>query len=90
VFSAGNANPQENFKDIAAKATAVDRQLDLLWMAAGHDDTALAGAKRMDEFLTAHQIRHSFKQTPGEHTWIIWRQYLSEFAPLVWTDKDQN
>lgn len=87
VFSAGNNNPQEAFKDIAADATKVNGQLDLLWMAAGNDDFALPGAKRFDEFLTANKIKHSFKTTPGEHTWIIWRQYLQEIAPLLWDVK---
>lgn len=84
VFSAGSNNPQEAFKDIAADAAKANSQIDLLWMAAGNDDFALPGAKRMDEFLTANKIKHSFKTTPGEHTWIIWRQYLNEIAPLLW------
>lgn len=87
VFSAGNNNPAETFKDVSANAAKVNGQLDLLWMAAGNDDFALPGAKRFDEFLTAHKITHAFKTTPGEHTWIIWRQYLNDFAPLLWDAK---
>jgi enterochelin esterase-like enzyme len=87
VFSAGNNNPQDAFKAIAADSAKANSQIDLLWMAAGKDDFALPGAKRMDEFLTANKIKHSFKTTAGEHTWIIWREYLRDIAPLLWPAK---
>jgi enterochelin esterase family protein len=84
VFSAGSNNPQEAFKDIAANAKKVNEQLDLLWIGCGTDDFAMPGAKRLDDFLTANGIEHTFRTTGGEHTWIVWRQYLREFAPLLW------
>jgi enterochelin esterase-like enzyme len=87
VFSAGSNNPQEAFKDVAANAKKVDEQLDLLWIGCGTDDFALPGAKRLDEFLTANGIEHTFRTTAGEHTWIVWRQYLQELAPLLWSTK---
>jgi enterochelin esterase-like enzyme len=24
-----------------------------------------------------------FKETPGGHTWLVWRDYLIEFVPLL-------
>jgi enterochelin esterase family protein len=87
VFSAGSNNPQEAFKDVAAHAKQVNEQLDLLWIGCGTDDFALPGAKRLDEFLTANGIEHTFRTTSGEHTWIVWRQYLKELAPLLWVTK---
>jgi enterochelin esterase family protein len=87
VFSAGSNNPQEAFKDVAANAKKVNEQLDLLWIGCGTDDFAMPGAKRLDEFLTANGIEHTFRTTSGEHTWIVWRQYLRELAPQLWTTK---
>jgi enterochelin esterase-like enzyme len=87
VFSAGSNNPQEAFKNVAANARRVDEQLDLLWIGCGTDDFAMPGAKRLDEFLTANGIDHTFRRTAGEHTWIVWRQYLQERAPLLWPAK---
>jgi enterochelin esterase-like enzyme len=87
VFSAGSNNPQDAFKDVAANAKKVNEQLDLLWIGCGSDDFALPGAKRLDEFLTANGIEHTFRMTAGEHTWIVWRQYLRELAPLLWSTK---
>jgi enterochelin esterase family protein len=87
VFSAGSNNPQDAFKDVAANARKVDQQIDLLWIGCGTDDFALPGANRLDEFLTANGIAHTFRKTAGEHTWIVWRQYLKELAPLLWSTK---
>ena len=84
VFSAGSNNPGEAFKDVAANPKKINEQLDLFWIAAGTDDFAMPGAKRLVEFLTANGIKHTFRTTGGEHTWIIWRQYLRELAPLLW------
>jgi enterochelin esterase family protein len=87
VFSAGSNNPQEAFKDVAANAKKVDEQLDLLWIGCGTDDFAMPGASRLAEFLTTNGIVHTFRRTGGEHTWIVWRQYLKELAPLLWSTK---
>jgi enterochelin esterase-like enzyme len=84
VFSAGSNNPGEAFKDVAANPKKLNEQLDLFWIGAGTDDFAMPGAKRLAEFLTANGIDHTFRTTGGEHTWIIWRQYLRELAPLLW------
>jgi enterochelin esterase family protein len=87
VFSAGSNNPQEAFKDVAANARKVNDQLDLFWIGCGTDDVAMQGAKRLTGFLTASGIEHTFKATAGEHTWIVWRQYLRELAQQLWDQK---
>ena len=35
------------------------------------------------QLFTASGLEHTFRTTGGEHTWIVWRQYLREFAPLL-------
>jgi enterochelin esterase family protein len=84
VFSAGSNNPQDAFKDIAASATRVNERLDVLWLGWGTDDFARPGAKRMADFFTANGIEHTAREIGGEHTWIVWRQHLRAFAPLLW------
>src|SRR5688500_3916976 len=87
VFSAGSNNPDEAFKQVAADVKKVNDQLDLFWIGVGTDDFAMPGAKRLAEFLAAKGIEHTFRTTGGEHTWIVWRQYLRELAPLLWNTK---
>ena len=82
VFSAGG-NP-DTLKDVVTDAKKVNDQLDLLWIGCGTEDGAMAGAQRFADFLTASGIEHTFRKTSGEHTWIVWRRYLNEMAPLLW------
>ena len=35
------------------------------------------------EMLKKHGFAPVFKESPGGHTWINWRNYLAEFAPLL-------
>ena len=35
------------------------------------------------KLLEDAKIKHVFKKSDGAHTWINWRRYLNEFAPLL-------
>jgi enterochelin esterase family protein len=85
VFSAGGGqNPQQTMADLAANSKNVNSQLKLFWMGIGTEDAGFSGAKRTSDFLNSAGIKHTFKTSPGAHTWIVWRQYLNEVAPLLW------
>jgi len=58
-------------------------QLKLLWFACGKDDFLYARSTALDALLTKRKIQHTFRDTPGAHTYTVWRQYLGEFAPLL-------
>ena len=68
---------------LAANAAAVNRQLKLLWIACGREDTAMAGARTTHEALEKAGIRHTFVETEGAHHWRVWRGYLRDVAPLL-------
>jgi enterochelin esterase-like enzyme len=55
----------------------------LLWFACGVDDFLIQRSKDLDALLTQRKIPHTYRQTPGAHTYTVWRQYLGEFAPLL-------
>jgi enterochelin esterase-like enzyme len=87
VFSAsGGGEPQIRFADVAANAATVNDRLDLFWIGMGTEDGGYANAKRLSEYLTAGSIRHTFREIPGAHTWIVWRKFLYEVAPLLWPE----
>ncbi len=80
------AVPGEN--DIApalADAKSTNKKLAALWIAIGKDDFLLARNKSFNELLTAKGIAHTYKVTEGNHSWPVWRKYLAEFVPLVFT-----
>jgi enterochelin esterase family protein len=57
--------------------------LKLLWFATGSQDFLLETSRRTVEVFKKHNFDVVYKETDGGHTWINWRLYLNEFAPLL-------
>lgn len=57
--------------------------LKVLWFATGVDDRLMPTTKATIEMLKKHGFIPVLKETPGGHTWINWRNYLAEFAPML-------
>jgi enterochelin esterase family protein len=57
--------------------------LKLVWFSTGSEDGLLPTSKTTVEVLKKHGFEVSFKESPGAHTWINWRNYLDEFAPQL-------
>jgi len=57
--------------------------LKLLWFSTGVDDGLITTTKATVEMLKKHGFEPVFKESPGAHTWINWRNYLNEFAPQL-------
>ena len=84
VFSSGaGQNPEQSLAAIGKNAKAMNDRLKLFWIGVGTEDGAMAGAKRASEYLTSVNVKHTYKTSPGAHTWIVWRKYLNEVAPLI-------
>jgi enterochelin esterase family protein len=57
--------------------------LALFWFATGRDDFLIETSRATVAMLKSHGFNVAFKETDGGHTWINWRNYLNEFAPLL-------
>jgi enterochelin esterase-like enzyme len=68
---------------LAANPGAANKQLKLLWIACGVEDTAMTGARSTHEALQKAGIQHVFLETEGAHHWRVWRRYLQDLAPLL-------
>jgi len=55
----------------------------LLWIATGVDDGLMPRTRTTVEILKKHGFQPEFKETPGAHTWLVWRDYLREFTPRL-------
>jgi enterochelin esterase family protein len=75
--------PAESFKDFVANPKKANEQLELLWIGCGTEDGLFAPNKSFSEFLKGKGIEHTFHASGGAHTWIVWRRYLREVAPLL-------
>ncbi len=81
-FSAGGLPEpiEKNFPGLDSKA---NQQLKLLWIACGTEDRLITANRNVREWLKTKGINHVDIETPGMHTWMVWRRNLSEFAPLL-------
>jgi enterochelin esterase family protein len=57
--------------------------LKLLWVGIGRDDFLLSTSRSTVELLKQHGFMPVTRETEGGHTWINWRNYLSEFLPQL-------
>jgi enterochelin esterase family protein len=62
---------------------SLKKGLKLLWFATGKEDFLLTTTSATVDLLKKHGFTPVFKETPGGHTWINWRDYLNEFAPQL-------
>ncbi len=84
-FSAGirTADFQHTFGSFVSDPKSANQKLHLLWIGCGSDDTLFAASESFSKMLDDAGIKHVFKKSDGAHTWINWRRYLNEFAPLL-------
>jgi enterochelin esterase family protein len=85
AFSSGGLAEDFNaeFPALDSKANA---QFRLLWIACGTNDRLLASNRKFREWLDSRQVRHTDIETPGAHTWMVWRRNLAHFAPLLFQE----
>jgi enterochelin esterase-like enzyme len=82
AFSSGGLTPQFESEFPGPDARAND-QLRLLWIACGTDDHLIELNRTLRTWLDSKSIRHVGVETPGAHTWLVWRRNLTEFAQLL-------
>jgi enterochelin esterase-like enzyme len=82
AFSAGGL-PEPFEKDFPALDSKANQQLKVLWIACGTEDRLITANRNLREWLKTKGVNHTDIETPGMHTWMVWRRNLSEFAPLL-------
>ena len=73
---------EEQHKDLLENSTYKEN-LKLLWFATGSDDFLIQTSRATVDLFKKYGFDAKFKESAGGHTWINWRDYLSEFAPLL-------
>jgi enterochelin esterase family protein len=78
--------PGPSFEEQNAKALddpALKKGLKLVWFATGKDDFLIETSRATVAMLKKHGFDVAFEESAGAHTWTNWREYLNEFAPLL-------
>jgi len=86
AFSSGGMGDDFNatFPKLDAKTGA---QLRLLWIACGTDDRLIEPNRKFRDWLKTKGVGFIPIETPGAHTWMVWRRNLAEFATLLFQGK---
>ena len=82
AFSSGGLTKQFDAEFPGLDATANGR-LRLLWVACGTDDHLIAINRHFRDWLKAKGVEHTDIETPGTHTWMLWRRNLAAFSQLL-------
>lgn len=88
VFSSGIIQPKEAsaevYTNLDSKFKALkEKGVKLYWIGIGKDDFLYKQCGDLKAKLDAANLKYTYKETPGGHTWSNWRDYLTEFAPLL-------
>jgi enterochelin esterase-like enzyme len=81
---------EKTFVGIIENPAATNAKLHLLWIGCGTEDGLFPAAKNFSEFLDQHKIKHTFHTSSGAHTFMVWRNYLNEVAPLLFTNAETS
>lgn len=82
AFSSGGLS--EDFdKDFPGLDSKTAQQLHLLWIACGTDDDLININRKFRAWLGSKSIPHADIETPGRHTWLVWRRNLTDFSSLL-------
>jgi enterochelin esterase-like enzyme len=95
VFSSGwfarpfGNNPSmsadDNYKKLADRKDFYNKQFKQFYLTmGGEEDIAFNNCKTMRAKFDEIGIKYKYFETPGGHTWPVWRESLYQFAQLLW------
>ncbi len=76
--------------DYTRKLASLDPQaadLRLLWIACGTEDSLIEPNRRFISYLKTKDMHVTQTETLGLHDWMVWRDNLIHFAPLLFQKK---
>jgi enterochelin esterase family protein len=81
-FSAGGL--QEDFSaQFPSLDAGANQRLRALWVACGMDDGLIGVNRKFRQWLKSKGIDHADIETPGVHSWMVWRRNLADFSQLL-------
>jgi len=82
AFSSGGLSEEfeTTFPGLDASANA---KLRLLWISCGTEDRLIDANRKFHSWLDAKGVKHTMVETPGAHTWMVWRRNLAALLPLL-------
>ncbi len=85
-FSSGSligADLPKVYANLIADPAKTNASLSIFWVGCGTEDPRIEATRAFDRFLTERGVRHVYGETSGDHTFIVWRKFLHQAAPLL-------
>lgn len=77
---------EERYKEALEDAEA-KKGIALVWFATGSEDFLVETSRATVALLKKHGFDVTYKESAGGHTWTNWREYLRDFAQLLFREK---
>jgi len=62
---------------------ALKKGLKLMWFSTGKEDFLLETTRQSVDLFKKHGFPVVYEESGGGHTWLNWRAYLTQFAPML-------
>lgn len=83
AFSSGGLDVQDFSAEFPSLDASANKKLRLLWIACGTEDGLIKLNRQFKSWLKDKGVQYTDIETPGMHTWLVWRRNLANFAPLL-------
>lgn len=87
AFSSGGLDNRDFATEFPRVDASTNKKLRLLWIACGTEDDLIEVNRQFKAWLTDKGVQFTDIETPGMHTWMVWRRNLSTLAPLLFQEK---
>jgi enterochelin esterase-like enzyme len=79
-------NAESEFKDALSRPKDLNFKLRLLWVSCGRQDFLYPANRQFVAMLKSKDINVVFRETEGSHVWSVWRNYLNETVPMLFSN----
>ncbi len=76
-----------DYETVLSSLDPKSANLRLLWIACGTEDSLIKPNRKLVDFLKTKDMAVTQIETPGLHTWMVWRDNLIHFTPLLFQQK---
>ena len=83
AFSSGGLDLEKFDTEFPRLDKAANGQLKLLWIACGTEDRLIMVNRQFKSWLKQRGVAYHDVETPGMHTWMVWRRNLAALLPLL-------
>ena len=83
AFSSGGFDLQDFNTEFPAVNADINKKLKVFWIACGTEDELIKVNRNFKTWLKSKDVQFTDIETPGMHTWMVWRRNLANFVPLL-------